>query len=209
MRGAVSLFKIPTRFFPRTECFGIVAIIWKPILVPRSIMRLRRFQESFRISRFSNQNGSIPYNTILSEGSMNEMDTSPSLLMRIRDPQDGVSWSAFVDVYTPIVFRYLTTRGLQAADAADVAQDTLIEVLSSIRRLEYDPRIGRFRDWLATITKRKFRSCLRTTVSMQNGLMYFNSNCFRRRFSESVNKSKKALGGSSKKRGSRTSQRRR
>jgi RNA polymerase sigma factor (sigma-70 family) len=86
---------------------------------------------------------------------MNEMDTSPSLLMRIRDPQDGVSWSAFVDVYTPIVFRYLTTRGLQAADAADVAQDTLIEVLSSIRRLEYDPRIGRFRDWLATITKRK------------------------------------------------------
>jgi len=86
---------------------------------------------------------------------MSGVETSPSLLIRIRDPQDSLSWELFVQAYTPIVYRYLTTRGLQSADAADVAQDTLLEVANGIQRFQYDPKVGRFRDWLALITKRQ------------------------------------------------------
>ncbi len=58
-------------------------------------------------------------------------------------------------VYTPIVYRFLMNKGLQDADAADVTQDVLIEVAQCIRRFEYKPEQGRFRDWLAIVTRRK------------------------------------------------------
>jgi RNA polymerase sigma factor (sigma-70 family) len=81
--------------------------------------------------------------------------TRPSLLVRIRDVHDGESWREFVDTYTPLVYRYCRRKGLQDADAADVAQEVLTEVARCIRRFEYQPERGRFRDWLGTIARRR------------------------------------------------------
>lgn len=86
---------------------------------------------------------------------MTAADTSSSLLIRIRDPQDAVSWNLFVDVYTPVVYRYLVKRGLQDADASDCTQEALIEVARSIQKFEYRPETGRFRDWLAVVVRRR------------------------------------------------------
>ena len=57
----------------------------------------------------------------------------------------------FVDLYTPLVYRYSRSRGLQDADARDVTQQVLASVLKAIEKFEYDPQRGRFRDWLGTI----------------------------------------------------------
>src|SRR5687768_15984170 len=46
--------------------------------------------------------------------------TQPSLLLRIRSPQDAQSWSSFEATYRPLVFGFLRRRGLQDADAADL-----------------------------------------------------------------------------------------
>jgi RNA polymerase sigma-70 factor (ECF subfamily) len=81
--------------------------------------------------------------------------TQPSLLVRLRDVGDAASWQTFVDLYTPLLHRYCRRRGLQDADAADVAQEVLLQVAQSIRTFEYRPERGRFRDWLAAVTHSK------------------------------------------------------
>lgn len=79
-------------------------------------------------------------------------DTSASLLLRIRDPNDRDAWASFVDVYAPLIRRYCQRKGLQSADAADVAQEVMIRVSRSISTFEYSRELGRFRSWLGRIT---------------------------------------------------------
>jgi RNA polymerase sigma-70 factor (ECF subfamily) len=81
--------------------------------------------------------------------------TRASLLLRLRDPQDGEAWQTFVDVYAPLVYGYCRRRGLQEADASDVTQEVLSHVAHGIPGFTYDPARGRFRDWLGTIVRRR------------------------------------------------------
>jgi RNA polymerase sigma-70 factor (ECF subfamily) len=84
-----------------------------------------------------------------------DSSTQSSLLVRLRDAADHSSWQIFVDTYGPLLYHYCRRRGLQDADAADVAQDALLEVARCLRNFEYRPDVGRFRDWLGTIVFRK------------------------------------------------------
>jgi len=84
---------------------------------------------------------------------IDEPTTRPSLLLRIRDARDKEAWSQFVQVYTPIVYRYVRRHGLQDADAADVTQDVLRTVVRWADRLSGDRPRGSFRSWLLTVTR--------------------------------------------------------
>ena len=95
--------------------------------------------------------------------------TRPSLLLRIRDPEDADSWNRFVDVYRPLILRYARKRGLQDADAADVAQDVLAQVSRAIRAFEYRPEVGRFRDWLGTVVRHRVHRFLRREANQPRG----------------------------------------
>lgn len=86
--------------------------------------------------------------------------TRASLLIRLRDRSDQSAWSEFVAVYGPVIYRFARNRGLQDADAADTMQDVLRSVSGAIDRLDYDPRQGRFRGWLFTITRNRVASLL-------------------------------------------------
>src|SRR4051794_17515542 len=81
--------------------------------------------------------------------------TRVSLLLRLRDPQDGAAWRDFVERYAPVIYGYLHKQGLQDADAADLVQDVLVAVAGAVGRLEYDPAKGSFRNWLFTIVRRR------------------------------------------------------
>jgi RNA polymerase sigma-70 factor (ECF subfamily) len=81
--------------------------------------------------------------------------TRASLLVRLRDPQDEVAWTSFVDLYAPVVYGYLRKQRLQDADAADLTQDVLRAVAGAVGRLDFDPRRGQFRNWLFTVVRRK------------------------------------------------------
>src|SRR5712664_284376 len=81
--------------------------------------------------------------------------TRASLLVRLRDPHDGVAWGQFVDLYAPLVYGYVRKQGLQDADAADLCQEVLTAVAGAVGRLEYDPQRGAFRNWLFTIVRRR------------------------------------------------------
>ncbi|NND98029.1 MAG: RNA polymerase sigma factor [Pirellulaceae bacterium] len=81
--------------------------------------------------------------------------TRATLLLRLRDRGDGDAWSAFVRDYGPMIYRFVRSRGLQDADAADVVQDVMRSVGLAIDRLDYQKEKGGFRAWLFTITRNK------------------------------------------------------
>ncbi len=105
--------------------------------------------------------------------SASHVRTRPSLLLRLRDRTDAQAWGTFVDLYTPLVYRFCRRRGLQAADAADVAQEVMTQVMRSIGGFTYDPSVGRFRDWLGAVVRthvgRLHRKLVRQPVAADDG----------------------------------------
>lgn len=60
-----------------------------------------------------------------------------------------------MSLYGPLVYGFARKRGLQDADAADLMQDVMRSVASSIGKLDYDSKRGSFSGWLFTITRNK------------------------------------------------------
>ncbi len=81
--------------------------------------------------------------------------TRASLLVQIRDAANQGAWHEFIRLYGPIVYGFARKRGLQDADAADLMQDVMRSVASTISRLDYDRNRGTFRGWLFTVTRNK------------------------------------------------------
>lgn len=86
--------------------------------------------------------------------------TQASFLIRVRDSRDEKAWKRFEEVYGPLIHGYARKRGLQDADAADLAQEVLRLVSRAIKDLEYDPDTGSFRGWLFTIVRNQLRKFL-------------------------------------------------
>ena len=75
-------------------------------------------------------------------------ETRPSLLIRVRDPADKAAWQEFVEIYRPVILRLAEQKGMQAADAEDVAQEVLAAVAKAIAEREHDPQRAKFGTWL-------------------------------------------------------------
>ena len=95
--------------------------------------------------------------------------TRATLLIKVRDSQDQVAWNQFVEIYAPLIHRYGLHRGLQDADAADLAQDVLESIAGAVKSFEYDPDRGSFRGWLFTITLNKLRRMMTKRGKQERG----------------------------------------
>lgn len=90
--------------------------------------------------------------------------TSPSLLIRLRQPAEQTAWSRFVQIYTPLLFDRARRWGLQDQDAADLVQDICVTLMQKLPGFQYDAQRG-FRKWLYTIALNRFRDfCRRRSV---------------------------------------------
>lgn len=99
--------------------------------------------------------------------------TSPSLLLRIRNPDDENSWQRFNSVYSPVIRSYCRRRGIQATDIDDIAQEVMSSVAKAIQSFEYQPKKGKFRGWLATVTANKLRNFAnKSTIEREKYVQY-------------------------------------
>jgi RNA polymerase sigma-70 factor, ECF subfamily len=100
---------------------------------------------------------------------MNE--TSPTLLERLRRPDDQAAWPEFVQLYTPLLYHWAQQLGLQSAEAADLVQDVFVNVVKAMPDFQYDGRRS-FRAWLCTLARNKFRDARRkhAPVAVGSGL---------------------------------------
>lgn len=80
-------------------------------------------------------------------------ETRISLLLRIRDPADQAAWQDFVEIYQPLVIRIATQKGLQSADAQDLAQEVMTRAAARISDWEHSPDRGTLRGWLSTVAR--------------------------------------------------------
>ena len=81
---------------------------------------------------------------------MQSPETNKSLIVRLSDTQDADAWYQFTEVYRPIILRLGVARGLQRADAEDLAQKVLVSVAGAIHRWEPEGP-AKFRTWLKRI----------------------------------------------------------
>lgn len=83
------------------------------------------------------------------------IDTRASLLIRIREPEDHLAWSEFVELYTPMLYAFCRKRQLDHDETQDVLQEIYRGVSKAIARFDYDPRRGHFSSWLFRVASSK------------------------------------------------------
>lgn len=90
-------------------------------------------------------------------------ETRLSLLSRLRhDGSEGArGWREFFERYAPAVHRVARWRGLRAADADDIVQQTMMAVSAHIGDFRYDRDRGKFRQWVRTVAGNKIHDLLR------------------------------------------------
>ena len=79
--------------------------------------------------------------------------TRSSLLQRLRDASDAVSWQHFADHYQRLIFQVCLRKGLTRQEAEEVAQETLTAVAQAMPGFVYDRSKGSFKGWLARVTR--------------------------------------------------------
>ena len=80
-------------------------------------------------------------------------ETRESLLVLVRSPENREAWDQFVALYRPVIYRLARRRGLQDADAQDLAQQVLMAVASAIGSWEKANEAVRFRHWLRRVAR--------------------------------------------------------
>jgi RNA polymerase sigma-70 factor (ECF subfamily) len=86
--------------------------------------------------------------------------TPASLLYRLRQPEEVTAWARFVDLYTPLLFRWAKKLGEQESDQADLVQDVFLILWRKLPEFEYDSGKS-FHAWLKTIFLNRYRSRIR------------------------------------------------
>jgi RNA polymerase sigma-70 factor (ECF subfamily) len=77
--------------------------------------------------------------------------TRYSLLVRLRDPRDHEAWLQFSSIYRPVVYRLARVRGLQDADADELAQQVMLAVYKAIPTWRRSSPEVRFHHWLRRV----------------------------------------------------------
>ncbi len=80
-------------------------------------------------------------------------ETRESLIIQVKNPENRGAWEQFVSIYRPVILRAAVTRGMQEADAQDLAQQVLLAVASAIGQWERRNQSTPFRHWLRRVIR--------------------------------------------------------
>jgi RNA polymerase sigma-70 factor (ECF subfamily) len=86
------------------------------------------------------------------------MDTSASLLERVRERNDPAGWERLVHLYTPLIRTWVGRHVPQPDDVNDVVQQVFTVVVARLPEFVHNGRPGAFRHWLRSITVNHLRA---------------------------------------------------
>lgn len=92
--------------------------------------------------------------------------TRPTLIRKLRDWDDSLSWGAFYDAYGGIIYSMALRKGLSHQEADEARQNTMLAVAKAIGSFEYDAAKGGFRRWLCTIASRRIAEILHRKIKV-------------------------------------------
>ncbi len=90
------------------------------------------------------------------------METSLSLLDRLRQSPEDEDWSRLIEAYSPLLRAWLMRAEVQSADADDLVQEVLLVVHRELPKFEHNQRRGAFRNWLRQIVVHRLRNFWRS-----------------------------------------------
>ena len=79
--------------------------------------------------------------------------TRRTLLLRLRNRTDEVSWQEFHERYGELLYRYARTCGASVVDAEDAVQEVEMYLFKAMEGFEYDVGKGRFRNYLRSAVR--------------------------------------------------------
>ncbi|MCI0542044.1 MAG: RNA polymerase sigma factor [Verrucomicrobiales bacterium] len=101
------------------------------------------------------------------------LPTRPSLLARLRNPDDSRvwhrGWEEFYALYHPVIYRHAVRSGLPDQDAEEVVQEIVIGVARNIPQFQYDPGKSSFKTWLFRVARNKIVDHLRKRARHARG----------------------------------------
>ncbi|MDX1929681.1 MAG: sigma-70 family RNA polymerase sigma factor [Pirellulaceae bacterium] len=75
-------------------------------------------------------------------------DTPLSLLHRLSSQPQDSDWQRLVDIYTPLIRRWLASYGVAEGEADDVMQEVFQTLLVEVGQFKHNGHTGAFRRWL-------------------------------------------------------------
>lgn len=90
------------------------------------------------------------------------LETSLSLLDRLRESSDDADWTRLVEAYSPLLRAWVLRADVQAADADDLVQEVLLVVHRELPAFQHNQRCGAFRSWLRQIVVHRLRNFWRS-----------------------------------------------
>jgi RNA polymerase sigma-70 factor (ECF subfamily) len=89
------------------------------------------------------------------------METSASLLERLRTAPDEAAWQRLDELYRPLLRRWLLRDPTLGAEAEDVVQEVMVVLVRELPGFQRR-RTGSFRRWLRTITAHRLGALYRS-----------------------------------------------
>jgi RNA polymerase sigma factor (sigma-70 family) len=81
--------------------------------------------------------------------------TRQSLLTRLKDHADHEGWQRFFNLYGGVIHGLALKAGLNATEAEEALQETLVSVAREMPGFRYDSAKGSFKGWLFQIARRR------------------------------------------------------
>ncbi len=98
---------------------------------------------------------------------MEPINTSPTLLQRVKNTDDHDAWHRFYEMYSPLIIGFALQRGCSEAMAHDVLQETMCRLIRFLPKFQYDrgpEDKRRFRSYLFTVVKSRISSVYKSTL---------------------------------------------
>jgi len=87
--------------------------------------------------------------------------TTTLLLERLKDSRDTRAWEMFDQRFRGVILSTAIKLGLAEADAADAAQETILQALRDYQAGKYDRSRGRLSTWIVSIAHHRIVDALR------------------------------------------------